>query len=53
MFDKLILAAAVTFALNLFAGISIQSTTQQPELPIRSAQSAPPAVKLAKTLLDR
>ncbi|HEY9617485.1 MAG TPA: hypothetical protein V6C64_11620 [Microcoleaceae cyanobacterium] len=52
MFDKLILAAAVTFALNLFAGISAQSTAQPNELTLRSAQSVQPVVKLAKKLHD-
>lgn len=53
MFDKLILAAAVTFALNLFAGISVQSTAEQHELTIRSAQSVQPTIKVAKTLNHR
>lgn len=53
MFDKLILAAAVTFALNLFAGISTQSAAQPNPLTIQSAQSVQPVVKLAKNLHDR
>ncbi|MGI0486089.1 hypothetical protein ACN4EK_11675 [Pantanalinema rosaneae CENA516] len=53
MFDKLILAAAVTFAINLFAGISVQSTAHQPESTMRSAQSVQPSVRLAKHLADR
>jgi hypothetical protein len=48
MFEKLLLAATITFSLNLFIGMSTQSTKQ----PIVTAL-AHPSVYLAKAPDDR
>ncbi|XGV99212.1 MAG: hypothetical protein ACAF41_09785 [Leptolyngbya sp. BL-A-14] len=51
MFEKLLLAATITFSLNLFIGISVQST-QQPTVasPSTTAQANQQPVYLAKAL---
>ena len=49
MFEKLLLAATITFSLNWFIGISAQSAKQ----PTVTAQATPSSVYLAKAQDDR
>lgn len=53
MFEKLLLAATITFSLNLFIGISVQSK-QQPTVapPPTTAQVNQQPVYFAKALQD-
>ncbi|WP_181357484.1 hypothetical protein [Stenomitos frigidus] len=44
MFEKLLLAATITFSLNLFIGMSVQSTKQSSVI----TQPAPRSVSIAK-----
>lgn len=54
MLEKLLLAATITFSLNLFIGMNIHSTSE-PTVTAQSttAQATPQRVYLAKVLHDR
>lgn len=49
MFEKFLLAITITFSLNLFLGLGVQSTAQ----PTITAQLSDQPFYLAKALLDR
>ncbi|MBC7972479.1 MAG: hypothetical protein H7Z11_20525 [Verrucomicrobia bacterium] len=54
MFEKLLLAATITFSLNLFIGMSVPSPRQATTTAqFTTAPSTPHSVYLAKVLHDR